>query len=205
MSLRLNLYGFSLGQMRRLFRSQDERAARRICDRLAADHPHGPEEELRQVSKIIERAIMSGVPFTGLDAETNLHSVAACALAIDEQDWLATHASNYHATAVEALRRQYGRYARPEIKAFLRGLWEGVPLFGRQPPSDGSAYAAISLEKLRSFQGGLVDLRDQIVYRVGRKRDPSGDDRAAAEFITEFCGWVDQIKEAEQDLWFMQG
>ncbi len=204
MSRRLNLYGFSLARMRRLFRSQDERAACRISDRLAAEHPHWLGEQTRQVPEVVERAVMTGVPFAGLGTETSLHSLAADALARDEQEWLATPASVYHASALrDGLWRQYGRYARPEIKAFLRGLVEGDPLFGQRPPEDGSSYTAVSLEKLRSFRDGLADLREQVTYRVGRKKDPTEEDRAATEFVTEFCGWVEQIQEAGRDLWFV--
>ena len=205
MSRRLNLYGFSLGQMRRRFRSRDEQAARRIHDRLATEQHHWRPEEVRQVSEIVERAIMTGVPFAGLEAETYLHALAAGALARDEQEWLVTLASVSHATALEeGLWKRYGRYARPEIQAFLRGLVEGVPLFGQRPPDD-EPYAAISLEKLHSFRAGLEDFREQVTYRVGRKKDPSEEDRAASEFVAEFCGWVDQIRGAGRDLWYVTG
>jgi hypothetical protein len=205
MSRRLNLYGFSLGQMRRLFRSRDEQAVRRIHDRLATEQRHWRPEEVQQVSEIVERAISIGVPFAGLEAETYLHASAAGALAGDEQERLVTDASVYHATALEdGLWRQYGRYARPEVKAFLRGLVEGVPLFGQRAPED-EPYAAISLEKLRSFRAGLEDFREQVIYRIGRKNDPTEEDRAASEFVPEFCGWIDQIREAGRDLWYVTG
>ncbi len=207
MSERLNLYGFSLPRMRRLFRSQDVGAVTRMRDRLASEHPHLPQDRLLAASEIVERAVMTGVPFAGLDTETYLHWLAANALAGDDQDCLVTSASVYHASALrDGLWRRYGKYARPEIRAFLRGLVEGVPLFGRSLPSvdetDGLVYAAISVEKLRSFGPGLADLREQVVYRVGRKKAPSDEDRAAAEFVTEFCGWIDQIREAGRDLWY---
>ena len=207
MSERLNLYGFSLPRMRRLFRSQDVGAARRIRDRLASDHPHWPQEQLRAVAEVVERAVMTGVPFAGLGEETHLHWLAANALAGDEQEWLVTPASVYHASALrDGLWRRYGKYARPEVRAFLRGLVEGVPLFGQSFPSihetDGLVYAAIGVEKLRSFGPGLADLREQVVYRAGRKKGPSDEDRAAAEFVTEFCDWIEEIREAGRDLWY---
>src|SRR4051794_35530423 len=118
MSRRLNMYGFSVGQMRRLFPSRDEQAARRIHDRLVIEQHHWRQEEVEEVSEIVERALIIGVPFAGLEAETYLHALAAGALALDEQEWLATSASVYHATALEdGIWRQYGKYARPEIKA----------------------------------------------------------------------------------------
>lgn len=207
MSERLNLYGFSLPRMRGLFRSQDVEAVTRMRDRMAGEHPHMPQDQLLATSGIVERAVMTGVPFADLDTETHLHWLAANALAGHEQEWLATPASVYHASALrDGLWRRYGKYARPEIRAFLRGLVEGVPLFGRSlPPVDETdclVYAAISLEKLRSFGPGLADLREQVTYRVGRKKGLSEGDEEAAEFVTEFCGWIDQIREAGRDLWY---
>jgi len=200
------MYGFSIRQMRRLFGSRDEQAVRRIQDRLRTKQLHWRADELQEVSEVVERAIMRGIPFSDLIAEANNHCLAAGALARHEQEWLVTDASAYHASALQdGLWKQYGRHARPEIRAFLRGMVEGVPLFGRQPPPDDSAYAAISLEKLRFFQAGLEDFRQQVIYRVGRKKDPSDEDQAAVEFVTEFCGWIDEIRDAERDLWVMFG
>src|SRR5262245_35833738 len=100
MSERLNLYGFSLPRMRRLFRSQDLGAVTRMRDRMATEHPHLPQDRLLAASETVEKAIMTGVPFAGLDTETDLHWLAANALAGDEQDWLVTPASVYHASAL---------------------------------------------------------------------------------------------------------
>lgn len=203
MSRRLNLYGFSLAQMRRLFGSRDEKAQERILESLSQESNHWRTDQLVELGGIIQRAIMTGVPFRGLQEETDLHGVAAGALAAYEQDWLVTNASMYHDSALEAgLWGQFGKYARPEIKAFLRGLVEGVPLFGQQLSPDASAYAAISLEKLRFFQKGLDDLRVQVEYRVGRRKSPADDDSDAIDFANGFCEWIDQIIEAEKDLWF---
>ncbi len=207
MSERLNLHGFSLARMRSLFGSQDEQAVGRIRTRLAIRHPHLPPADLRAATEVVERAIMSGIPFAGLGEETHVHWLAANALAGDGQEWLATPASIYHASALrDGLWRRHGRNARPEIRAFLRGLVEGVPLFGQGLPSveetDCLVYAAVRSEKLHSFGPGLADLREQVVYRVGRKREPSAGDQEASEFVVEFCGWIDQIREAGLDLWY---
>jgi hypothetical protein len=150
---------------------------------------------------------MTGVPFAGLGEETHRHWLAAYALAGHDQEWLATPASLYDASALrDGLWRRYGRHARPEIRAFLRGLVEGVPLFGQSLPSveetDCPVYAAIGVEKLRSFGPGLADLREQVTYRVGKKKAPSEEDEEASEFVVEFCGWIDQIREAGLDLWY---
>jgi hypothetical protein len=203
MSERLNLCGFSIARMRRLFRSGDAEAVARIRDRTATERPWLTPEELGTACEVAERAIMTGVPFGGLECEGPAHWLAANALAGHEQEWLVTSASTYHASALgESLVRRYGKYARPEVRALFRGFAEGVPLFGRSMPEDGLLYAAVGVEKLRAFGPGLADFREQVAYRVGRKREPSSEDLGAAEFVSELCGWIDKIQEAGLDLWY---
>ena len=130
MSRRINLSGFSLGQMRRLFGSRDEQAIVRIRDNLIVQDPRRGEDLKRQIGEIVERAIMTGVPFADLGEETYVHAMAARALAADGQEWQVTSASGYHDSALEeGLWKLARKLASPQTKAFLRGLIEGVPLF----------------------------------------------------------------------------
>ncbi|HEX4611282.1 MAG TPA: hypothetical protein VH092_24025 [Urbifossiella sp.] len=206
MARRLNLYGFSLPQMRRLCGSRDEAAVGRLRDRIATDLSDTPGERRGQLVGVVERAVFEGAPFTDLQAETSLHALAAGLLAAHGQEWLVTRANVFGASALEeGLWGQYRRHASPEAQAFLRGLVEGVPLFGRQPPADGSAYAAVGLDSLRVFLPHLRDVAEVIAYRVGRKRAATEEDRAGAEFAAEFCGWVDEIVAAGRDVWFQCG
>lgn len=193
MSIRLSLSGFSLPRMRGLFGSGDEEAIRRIRDSVASDGAGRSTAEAAGVMAIVERAIRGGVPFHDVDEETSRHASAALALAGDGQEWLGT-ACDYHASALGDILESYGRYARPEARAFLRGLAEGIPLFGRRAPAE-VPYAAISLEKLRGFRPGLSDLLIQVEYRAGRNEEPE-----AAEFLGRFCGWIDEIMDAGRDL-----
>src|SRR4051812_21787821 len=100
MSERLNICGFSLPQMRRLFGSGDETAVARIRERLSANAGRWRADEVEGVGAIVKRAIVQGVPFRDLSEETHLHALAAGQLAGDEQDWLVTDASGYHASAL---------------------------------------------------------------------------------------------------------
>jgi hypothetical protein len=202
----MNMSGFSLGQMRKLCGSKNEEALGQLRERIHTKYHYMDAGRRTPIAEVIERAVMSGVPFPDLQAETHVHSCAAELLALHGQDWLVTDASNYHASALEdGLWRGYGKLASPETKGFLRGLAEGLPMFGRQPPNDGSAYATVSLDRLRAFLPGLRDLAETIAYRVGRKHAANEEERAGAQFATEFCGWVDQIVAAERDLFFEFG
>lgn len=203
MSRRLNMYGFSLGRMRRLCGSHDEEALRLLRDEVTTSFHYLEAERRTSIMEVVEQAVTSGLPFGNLQTETSIHSVAAGLLAHYDQEWLITEASHYHASALEeGLWRGYGKLASPETRAFLPGLVEGVPMFGRQPLSDGSAYGAISFERLRAIQPGIRDLVELIAYRVGRKRKANEEEQAAAKFADEFSNWVDQIVKAERDLFF---
>ena len=48
-------------------------------------------------------------------------------------------------------------------------------------------------------------LREQVAYQVGRLKPNPGDDEGADGFISDLCGWVDQVVEAGRDLWFTVG
>ncbi len=206
MSRRINMAGFSLGQMRKLCASGDSEAVRSLQDQIAARYNYLGAGQRTGLMEIVERAILSGIPFPDLVNETWLHASAAQLLGQYKQDWLYTEASDYHDKALEeGLWGGYRKLASRETRAFLRGLVEGIPMFGQQPPTDGSAYAAVSLDRLRVFQPGLRDFAELIAYRVGRKRKPTDDERAAVTFAAEFCGWVDQIVAAERDLFFCFG
>lgn len=208
MSRRLNLYGFSMKRMRHLFASKDRNVVERIQDRLRERPglPPLPVEYVRPVVEVVERAVMSGVPFPDLVAETYVHSAAVSALAAHGQEWLITSASIFGASALEeGLWGHYRKSASPEAKAFLRGLVEGIPMFGRQSSSDGSVYAAIGLDRLRLFQPHLRDLVEVIAHRVSRERLVTDEDQAGASFAAEFCGWVDEVVAANRDLLFICG
>ena len=211
MSVRLNFLGFSLPTMRRLIGSGDAAAVARMRDRLvagAADSPYRSEAEAYAVAAIVERAVLDGVPFPDVVEESNYHFRAVGLLVDEGQEIVPTLASTYHASAMGELLRQYGKHASRETRAFLRGLAEGVPLFGRRlpdPEDDGMVYALISGAKLRAFRPGLVDLREHVAYRVGRKPDPTEADRGAVSFAADLCDWVDEIEGAGLDLYYCTG
>jgi hypothetical protein len=196
--------GFSLARMRQLCGSRDQDSVDQMRSRITTELHYTPVELREELFAIVERAIMSGVPFQELLEESAIHSTAAGLLASFGQEWLVTDASNYGATALEeGLWGRYRKYASRECNAFLRALVEGIPLFGTQPPADGSAYAAVALDRLRVFQPHVRDLAELVAYRVGRKKQPTEEDRPAVQFAGEFCGWVDEIVATGRDLWLV--
>lgn len=199
MSRRLNMAGFSMARMRSLFRSGDRDAVERIAAGLIARHSYWSPEACERAHAIVERAVMEGIPFRDLEVEDDLHSVVAQAFAEDGQEHHCTLASVFGADALErGLWPKARKLGGPEVRAFIRGLVTGVPLFGQSMPEDGEVYAAISLAKLRAFRPGVADLHDQLVHRLGPKNE-------AAEFAADFCGWIDEIIDAGLDLWYSTG
>lgn len=208
MSRRLNLYGFSLPQMRKLFGSQnvDALAQLQLQLRERPGMPLRPVEDVVDVYGVIDRAVMHGVPFSDLAEETYLHSQAVSEMAAYEQEWFITDASGYNASALEHGLWTYARkYASPEAKTFVRGLAQGIPLFGNQPASDGSSYAVMGLDRLRVFLPHVRDLAEIIEYRVNNSRSVTDEDREAVTFANDFCGWLEAISTANRDLLLVYG
>jgi hypothetical protein len=207
-SRRLNLYGFSLPQMRGLLSSGNREALSRLKLRLR-ERPGLPlrsVEEITPVYNVIERAVMHGVPFSDLTQETYLHAQAFSAIAGYEQDWLLTDASAYHASALEVgLWVRARKYGSPEARAFIKGLAHGIPLFGNHSASDGSAYAAVGFDRLRAFEPHVQNLAETIEYQVNGSRRATEEDRAALHFANEFCGWLKAISSANCDLLLVYG
>ena len=198
MSRRLNMSGFSIATMRSLLRSGDAEAIDRISRGLAVEYHDWPTTPL-DARSIVERAVMRGVPFDDLETETHLHYRVACALARHGQDWLDATADAYGADSLEVdFWRRVRKHGRPETRAFVRGLIEGVPMFGQGFPEEGEVYAAVPLAKLQFFRPGLIELRDLLAYR-------SGEEDATARYASEFCGWIDEIIDAGLDLWYATG
>ena len=193
------MHGFSIARMRAAFGSGDRTAVDRIAGRLTVEHPYWSPGERDRACGVVERAVMKGIPFDDVEAEDSLHFAVACTFAADGQEHRPTEASVYGAEALEkGLLPRARKLGRPEARAFVRGLVEDLPLFGRRFEEDGEVYAAIGLAKLRAFRPALADLRDQIAYR-------SGENHEAAEFAAEFCRWIDEIADAELDLWYATG
>jgi hypothetical protein len=193
MSTRLNLCGVSLPRMRSLLGSGDEAALDRLREQAAERGRHWREDERARLLEILERAVRQGVPFRDVVRESYLHTRASQILLADGQEWLYTHC-DYHATALPDLMRRYGRHAAPEGRALLRGLAEGVPLFGQNPPAE-APYAIIGLEKLRALRPGLSDFQAQVDHRAGRDGVPE-----AAKFVERLSDWIDEIMDAGRDL-----
>lgn len=207
MSRRFSIAGFSLPHMRRLFGSHSDDARRQLHDQVAAKYGYKSEDDRNAILGVVDRALLSGVPFTDLPTETWVHAAAAVELGLYGQQWLLNYSTVLEDaySLEEELWPRARKLASGPTRAFLHGLVEGIPLFGRQPATDGSAYGTVSLERLRIFQPGLRDLAEVIAYRVKRKREPTEQETNVVEFTAELAAWVEAIMRAERDLFFGYG
>jgi hypothetical protein len=193
--------------MRRLFGSGDEAALHQLHNEIVVRYHYLNAKEQDAIIDVVDRAVMSGVPFPDLQTESWLHLFAAQILGLHGQEWLYNYSSVLEdAFALEdGLWVRYRKFANPETRAFLRGLIEGIPMFGCRLAEDGSAYGAISLNRLRVFQPGLCDLAEVIAYRVGRNKSANELDHSVVEFASEFSEWLNELIVAERDLFFSFG
>jgi hypothetical protein len=193
--------------MRQLFGSGDEEILEQLHQEIAEKEVYRHPKERKAIRDVVDRAVMSGVPFKDVPTESWVHAVAAEILGLHGQEWLCNYSSVLEdASALEeGLWGQYRKLATPHTRAFLHGLVEGIPLFGCQPAEDGSAYGVISLDRLRVFQPGLRDLAEVIAYRVGRDKEATEFEHNVAAFASELSEWLDQLIAAERDLFFSFG
>jgi len=160
MSYRISFSGYNHAKLRDLLGSGDAAAIARLHARIDSAN-RCPDPSVRQLCKeIVSRAITDGVPFDDLDAESYAHTWAALLLAEDQQIWHTTDCS-YHWTSVGEFRRRAAQHARPDVRAFITGLNQGIGMFGQRfADTQSSYYASFELAKVVSFREGLQELRE---------------------------------------------
>ena len=182
--------------MRSLVGSQDAEAIVRLHTKVDVR-----DRNAEACKDIISRAINQGVPFAELDAETHVHTRAASLMAHDQQEFLFTNC-DYHWEALRAFRTHGRKFFRPDVRAYINGLLEGLPMFGRRFVDHGSPYyASLTLPKVCGFHDGLNELRDSLP-------EPERDDDAALglnDFLSNLIEALGKIKDAKLDCWFVTG
>jgi len=201
MSYRISFYGFNRSQMRGLFGSHDADAITRLHERVDGENAYRNAAVRNACKNILTRAINDGVPFDDLDAETHIHTWAASLLAQDNQEWHITYC-DYHWEAVQAFRNRARKHARPDVRAFITGLNEGVTIFGQRFADISSPYyASFALPKIIGFHDGLQELQDS----MPASSDDDPESRGFAMFLSDLIDYLGQIKDKEMDCWFMTG
>jgi len=189
LSLRPEISGFSLTALRRLAGSRDSGLVRRLTSRLDELIETDDPDFKQHVGKIVEQAVMKGIPFPGLDVEEDPHVMAVQLLALEGQEHLPTGSNIWkHGIFDELLdgtEEQFG----PETTRLLRYFIEGRPLLGKQIASSWSHYAWLETREVKALHGGLANFLED-------NSDPTGEG-----FLEEFQSWLASIHEAGRDLW----
>ncbi|WP_165250075.1 hypothetical protein [Paludisphaera soli] len=130
MERRLEISRFSMTKMRSLLGSGDRAAIERIDRPLEINSYEWPANRLH-ARRVLEAAILHGVPFPAVGMETVVHFQVAVALALDDQDHFWTEAAYHTADRFEfELRRMARRHAGVRTRRILNGIARGLPLFG---------------------------------------------------------------------------
>ncbi len=173
-----------------LFGSRDQAALERVCAELEDVFGEG---EAPIATRIATRAILQGVPFEGLEAETEEHIFAADTLARHNQSPLDTDADIWRIEAFIDLLDSLGAYLDPQAHELLSYLCDGRPLFAQVIHSYSMYYAYLSLEEVKALRAALVRLQEAQPERV-EHYFPDG-------FLNELVRWLTEIAAQDLDLW----
>ena len=195
MSLRIELAGFKLDKMMKLFGSGDAKALKAVTDRADKlldgdfdDEDEEREEFRQQFHAAAQRAINEGIPFAGLKKEDQHHVDLAALLAQYGQKLTGLNSSGWKMQYVfPDFRKAYGRRISNPAKTLWNYLEEGRPLFGKKIDTGWGYYSYLSLEEVRTLHQALESL----------PKDPTG----VEHFLSDMIGWLKQIQDKKLDLW----
>ncbi len=198
MSLRPQIYGFSLKMVKSLFASADNKALEQMNDNyeqilteLFSIEPEEREELREKGQTIIRRAVMEGAPFADLDCEKEVHVFAADAIVQYTDLKPVEDTSEWKMEAFWDLQSASMSKVNPEIAELLAIFEQGRPFFGNKIESDWSCYGYLTLEETEQLLGAINELRESKVPDY------------LSEFVAEFIGWLEEIASTKLDLWFI--
>ena len=190
MSLRPEISGFSLTQLRALAGSRDpqhvSRMLSRLKDLIETDDPEGEKTRIRA---ILDQALRKGIPIPGLQVETDDHVLAVQLMATENQDHFPTESNIWKMPIFDDLVEGLEGRIPAESLQLLRYFVEGRPLLGRRIESSWSYYAYLALGEVNALRANLADFLE-------KNADPTGE-----AFLEEFLRWLDEIRGQNRDLW----
>lgn len=199
MSLRPEIFGFSLATMRSYFGSKNQAAIDHIASRLepiAAEIEEEDEDEgknyRKEVLKTARAVVMEGVPVKGLDTEEDMHFGVATVLATYGQKPLDVQSNGWKMNAFWEFQREYGKKLAPHAQPLLDFLISGRPMLGSAMDIDWSYYAYLTHDEVKALLAALRELQTKEPALVG--------DGYLDGFVDTLIGWLAQIEERGFDL-----
>lgn len=191
MSLRPEISGFSLARLRALAGSRDAALLANLESRLAEGFESDDPDDERRIRRILEQAVMKGIPFPLLRTEEENHIHAVQLLATEGQEHLPTGSNVWKMEIFEELLEGVEGRLLPETVRLLRFFVDGRPLLGRKIVTSWNYYAYLQSQEVQALHASLAEfLKDS--------SDPTGEG-----FLEEFQTWLEAIREEGRDLWFI--
>lgn len=200
MSLRPNIAPFDCAKLVGHLGSGDRDLLDALAKTLEERPPFRDPGQVGQVRQILERAVLEGGPFPGLEAEKEAHVAAANLLAQHDQEMAWTNIHVWGMGALDELwnaahRTHSGDPARlAPLKPIYR-LATGRPLFGRSIRTGWSHYAFLTNPQVATAAAGLREFADQFPDKLR--------ELGLEEFHEDLAGILAGIGEGGRDLWFL--
>lgn len=233
LSLRMNLYGWSLSAFKQVLGRKDSAVLEKATALISESLPEEPDQS--KAKAWLHTLIMSGFPFRqereqpsapgdgGLltvQMETESHVAAvyclARAIARDEHLDLAGESSTWANPAVGSLFRELSSCGFTKSKSgwvqylsWMSGLGNGTPLFGDDFRTQWSFYTLFSNSDLATmipFFQEAVDFRRTLPEDIPEQftqKIPTSLSDNGKDFALDLIRWFGQIHEAGQDAFIL--
>jgi hypothetical protein len=156
LSLRPNIFGLRLARLRGLLGCGDQS----VVDRVSAELSSVAPELQAEARDIAARAVMTGVPFVGLDAEGDAHVAAAIALSKIDQARDDVGSSVWKMDPAWDLGRLFPALAREDHP--FRTFLEGRPIFGERIVTGWSYYGFLDRQEVELLRFALRPVRESL-------------------------------------------
>jgi hypothetical protein len=210
MSLRPEICGFDLAQMRSLFCSKNQKfiaAVQKEFDHQVARNPTGFDSVSQTAfHEALGRAIHQGVPFQELEAEKEPHVHLAVLLAQHQQHLLGTDANAWNWSGFSDFLDVNGSCRWFDYLLF------GRPLFGKQIDAYG-VYGYLSREEVHQLREWLQELHEEqdepdeqderwggLSDEIKAQLNAISGNAERDQLLGDLCRWCDEIAAADKDL-----
>src|SRR5438128_4721267 len=160
MSLRPEISGFDLVKFLSLFGSRDAALIKAIeieFSRYVAKYPTQYTSEFRKTfGEALRQAVLLGIPFPGLLAETGPHFVLATLMAVHDQEMVVTDSNYWDISGFSRAWESGGLFIPVEQDTGITQILFGRPLFGEDFETEWSLYGYLSRDELRYMRSRLL-------------------------------------------------
>lgn len=197
MSVRPEVYGFSLDVLDRGIRSQSAEFLSDAISKLNDWEGHCSEAEIGAGQDVLRRAANEGFHWPDLEVESNAHVLAAVALSQINQEPVPTDSSSRNMLNVIGWARLIYRHV-PEPGRRLLQIWiRGRPFFGKRIVTDWGFYGFLNRRQSIEMRTALLSWRDS-----GAEIDDSPDytSEGCVEISNDVIQWLNITIDANADL-----